>query len=217
MEDQPRASRGDSSHASIKVSFGIDRCGEVHEIVRDLSILEEVYNNLYAWELLVAQAELDSQEGTHYRGLPKQKLSVSGDAAEVVPNEDRLCLAQIEIIPPAFVEIVGSPNPLHALRRYLMDRHVDWDRKRREPAEDKRLALEDQRIDVVRDKVGLLRELGFPEIQIREALSRHVFAPLDRLDSCPNIGPFHEDEKELLRVESGKLRDSQSSTLNPKP
>lgn len=184
--------RRNSSHASIKVAFRVGRCGEVQELVQTLSILQEVYNNLYAWDLMVVQAETDSIEGTHYRGLPRRKLNLVEDAAAVVPAEDRLCLAQIEIIPPAFVEIVGAEAPLQALQSYLMNRHVDWKRETREPAEDKRLALEEQRIALVRDKVDLLRALRFPEIQIREALSRRVFAGLDRLDRS-SIGPFNEN------------------------
>ena len=53
--------------------------------------------------------------------------------------------------------------------------------------------LEQQRIDTVRDQVELLRGLNYPEIQIREALSKYIFAPLDRLDQSHGL-KLHTEE-----------------------
>jgi hypothetical protein len=36
--------------ASIKVSLVADQCEQVRDVIEALSILEEVYNNLYAWK-----------------------------------------------------------------------------------------------------------------------------------------------------------------------
>lgn len=46
------------------------------------------------------------------------------------------------------------------------------------------MALENQKLktEVVKDQVDLLRSIGVPEEKIREALTRHVVLPLERLD-----------------------------------
>lgn len=59
--------------------------------------------------------------------------------------------------------------------------------KQKSPSEDKRLDLEEQRIAVVREQVEALRGLGFPAIQIHEALSKYIFGPLDRLERRTSV------------------------------
>ena len=80
------------------------------------------------------------------------------------------------------------------LQRYLAHRRIDWDRETKEPSEDRRLELEDQRTDAVREQFDSLRGMGFPEIQIHEALSEHVFSPLDPLERQTSIKLFSGKE-----------------------
>jgi hypothetical protein len=94
---------------------------------------------------------------------------------------------------PAYFEIVGFPNPLNRLQKHLSARPIDWQRQTKEPDENRRLALEQQRIDLVRSDVELLRGLNYPETQIREALADYVFTPLDRLDRFHGLTLYTEE------------------------
>ena len=172
------------------IIVSISRSGEVREFVQLFSDLEYVYNNLYAWELLVDQTRGDSpttiwrpRRGVGLRRIPKPE--------QVVLPDDRLYLSKIEIASPGSAEIIGALNPLETLRKYLQDRHARRQNKEyRESAEAQRLALENERlrIEVVKDKVDLLRSLGVPEDKIRAALSQHIVEPLERLDRLQEAG-----------------------------
>jgi Holliday junction resolvasome RuvABC DNA-binding subunit len=91
------------------------------------------------------------------------------------------------------VKIKGACKTSQEVQTYLVNRHVDWDREAKEPSEDKRLDLEEQRIAVVREQVEALRGLGFPAIQIHEALSKYIFGPLDRLERRTSVEILSHD------------------------
>jgi hypothetical protein len=175
----------DDSRAPLKIRFDLSG-----DIARNFAILSDIYNKLYTWDVMVSRAQLDSIEGTHVRQTPRRILA---EYAAEVPAEDRLRLTESEVTPATYVAVTGAQKPLLTLQRYLAHRHVDWDREAKEPSEDRRLELEEQRIDAVREQFDSLRGMGFPEIQIREALSEYVFGPLDRLDREMNIELFSGD------------------------
>jgi hypothetical protein len=172
----------DDSRLPLKIRF--DLSGDRADIAQNFAMLSDIYNKLYTWNLMVSRAELDSIEGTHARQTPRRVLA---EYVAEVPAEDRLRLTESEVAPLTYVAVTGAQKPLLTLQRYLAHRHVDWHREAKEPSEDRRLELEEQRIDVVREQVDSLRGMGFPEIQIREAISEYVFGPLDRLDRETNI------------------------------
>lgn len=177
---------------SIKIYLPVVRCGEVRLVIDALEALEAAYSGLYKWDLLlVAGAEhtAKAQDRIHYRSSPRENL----DGEFAIPEEDGLCLARVEVIAPAYLEIVGAERTLKSLHGYLAAGRLEWDRTKKEPDEHRRLALEQRRVDLVRDQVELLRGLNYPEIQIRKVLSRYIFAPLDRLD---RLGlSLYEEEK----------------------
>jgi hypothetical protein len=176
---------------SIKIYLPVVRCGEVRLVIDALEALEAAYSGLYKWDLLVARAERSAkaQDRIHYRTSPRGNL----DGEFTIPEEDGLCLARVEVIAPAYLEIVGAGRTLQSLHGYLASGRIEWDRTKKEPDEHRLLALEQRRVDLVRDQVELLRGLNYPEIQIRKVLSRYIFAPLDRLD--PLGLSLYEEEK----------------------
>ncbi|HEX2228221.1 MAG TPA: hypothetical protein VHM64_13875 [Candidatus Binatia bacterium] len=170
-------------YGTRKICFEVEK-GHEGETDSLISALTEAYQKFYAWDSIVSQAEVDSVENGHSRERPIKQLS--SYSAEI-PAEDKPRIETIHGTSPVVVEVTGAPGPLQRLQRYFANRHVDWDREGKEPSEDRRLQLETQRIDAVRQQVDLLHALGFPEIQIREALSHYVFAPLDRLERHEGI------------------------------
>jgi hypothetical protein len=179
----------DDSRATLKIGF--DLSGDRADIAQNFAIVSDIYNKLYTWDLMVLRAELDSIEGTHARQTPRRVLS---EYAAEVPQANRLRLTESQVAPLTYVAVTGAQKPLLTLQRYLAHRHVNWDREAKEPSEDRRLELEEQRIDAVRERFDSLRGMGFPEIQIREALSEYVFGPLDRLARETNIKLFSGDQ-----------------------
>jgi hypothetical protein len=170
----------------IKVRLETEAGGGDGDIDGLVSALSQAYRNFYAWDVIVSQAELDSLENGHSRETPVKQLS---SYAASMPAEDEPNIEKIHATSPA-IEITGAPGPLEKLQWYFANRRVDWDREGKEPSEDRRLELEEQRTDAVRKQVDLLHDLGFPEIQIREALSEYVFGPLDRLERYTQIKIF---------------------------
>ena len=179
------------NNKSLKIHLPLVRCGEVRFIRDALEALEEVYTALLQWHKLVAAAERNAktENGIHYRGAPRYELAGNFEVAD----DEALCLARVEVTAPAYVEIVGGANPLESLRNYLSRERIDWDRQKQEPEEDRRLALEQQRTDAVLDEVELLRGLNYPEVQIRRALAKYVFAPFDHLDRFRGLALYEEE------------------------
>lgn len=170
-------------NGAIKVRLHTKQDAARLDMPDGVALLSAAYNSLYAWDTIVSQAELDSTITDHSRQRPKKELS---SYQATVPAEDELRVGATGGS-PAVVKITGAPGPLNRLQCYLANRHVDWDREAKEPSEDRRLELEKQRTDTVREQVESLRGMGFPEIQIREALSRYIFGPLDRLERFTTV------------------------------
>jgi hypothetical protein len=92
-------------------------------VIDALSILEDVYNHLYiSW--------LPDRQTSGERAQSQQlgRRGEVSNAPGAVPDEDRLCLAQIEIDPPAFVEIVGATEILQVIYNYLAKRRAPENR-----------------------------------------------------------------------------------------
>jgi hypothetical protein len=174
------------------------------EIEDFVSALSDAYGKFYAWDVIVSQAELDSLENGHSRESPIQQLTSYGAS---VPAEDELRIEKTHTSSPVVIELTGAPGPLKKLQSYFANRHVDWDREKKEPSEDRRLELEQQRTDAVRKQVDLLHGLGFPEIQIREALSEYIFGPLDRLERYADIKLSVAQERQRTDRSAGQPED----------
>jgi len=162
------------------------RLGDVSQIVELLEAVENAYDNLYAFDLIVEEAKTRYEPmRLFYAGSRRRTVRRIAKPHQVVLPEDRLVLHSVEIHSPGFWEFLGTINPLEVLRKYLNDRHErEKDRDYRNSAEAERLRLENEKLttDVVKDKLELLRAIGLPEDRIRDAISRHLLEPLGRID-----------------------------------
>jgi hypothetical protein len=164
----------DQQKKTMRIEMGPD--ADVEEVIPAIC---NAYEKFYCWDTIISEAELDSVQNGHSWETPVRQLSLYRVA---LPAEEKLRIEEIRTASGGMLEATGIAGPVERLERYYQNRHVDWDRKAKEPSEDRRLELENQRTEVLRDGVELLHGLGFPEIQIREALSEYVFAPRDRLE-----------------------------------
>ena len=172
------------------------RLGRVEEIGGFLATLDQVYEHLYAFDLLVDEAkrrhaETEPQWRLGAPRRPRIRLRSIRRPNVLVLPEDRLRIERVRFESAGFWDFVGALNPLEVLRQYLRDRHErQRDRDYRSAAEAERLRLENERLktEIARDRMQLLREIGIPEEQIRDAVTRHLVLPLSRLDTFQDSG-----------------------------
>jgi len=168
------------THTSIRIALARRRCGEVRDVIEVLSVLEDVYNHLYAWHELACAADGGAKRAHELRSMPE-----IADASDMVPADRRLCLARVEVEPPAFIEVVGARYPLDVIYKYLRQcGNKNGHKKGR--------AIE--RIEAVRGEIDHLCESTLPENEIQEAVALHVIGPFKRLERLEGIEIYDNDE-----------------------
>lgn len=140
--------------------------GDVSCFLRDL---EYAYNSAYVFDSILEEAEELYRTGNN-PGLPIRNLlwmawwpPTTEKVAAMVPEADRLKLIGVIFHSPGHWDFLGVLNPLTVLLQYLEARH-NWrqDREFRDPAESRRLELENQRLelDLIERKIVILQKLG---------------------------------------------------------
>ena len=92
---------------------------------------------------------------------------------------------------PGFWEFLGRLSPLEVVRQYLADRHERRkDREYREAEEKRRLRLENELLEnrVMRERIGIARDLGATKKDLAPLLNELVFKPLQQLDQFQDRG-----------------------------
>ncbi|HEY1266922.1 MAG TPA: hypothetical protein VGH16_06670 [Candidatus Binatia bacterium] len=173
----------DDTHMSIRIALPHHRCSEVRDVIEVLSTLEDVYDHVYAWHELACAADAVRHAAREAPG--GRSPAGLADAHDMVPVDRRLCLARIEVEDPAFVEVVGARYPLEVIYSYLRERGNGNGNK-------KVCAVE--RIELVSGEIDHLCESSLPGSEIQEALSRHLIAPLKRLERLDGIRIYDNDE-----------------------
>lgn len=180
------------------------RAGTPTELIEYLKDLNNAYNSLY-----VFNAFLDSHN-PYYKNKNRRKLFFYelgypylgnhkiDSREELILPENRLLINKIVIQSPGFWEVLGSLNPLQQIREYLNDRHrrkqdVEW----RNQTEKEKAQLENQMIQrqvyesdnkIMRERIEVLRELGFNENEIRELIWTNMGEPLQKLGRHQDTG-----------------------------
>lgn len=106
------------------------------------------------------------------------------DFDKIILPGDRLQLSRINIQSPGFWEFLGALNPLQQIREYLKDRHErkkDKAYRNRQEEEKGELEILTQRDGIINRRIGMLRELGYTETEIRQFVFLMVTQPLNIL------------------------------------
>jgi hypothetical protein len=184
------------------------RLGQVREIADLLRDLEAAYNGIYVFDSLVSTVKGD-EVGYRSRGDASTfKLVGRTRVASFILPQDQLRLTKVEFQSPGFWEFAGSLNPLEVMRKWAQDRHdrkKDQDFRNALTAEKMRLENEKLKIEVVREKVDLLRQAGVPDDKIRTALTQYLVEPLGRLER-------HQDADLIGGAEMTTLDSRQEDT-----
>lgn len=122
-----------------------------------------------------------------------------------VPRSQHLVLNSVQLNSPGFWEFLGSLNPLEVTRQYLNDRHERRkDRKYRETAEQRRMALENlgRENAVLKERIEIMRGLGATNSDLAPLLNDLVYKPLTALDRYQDVQVI--DSAELLKLSDEK-------------
>ncbi|AHY47564.1 Hypothetical Protein RradSPS_2281 [Rubrobacter radiotolerans] len=197
--------------------INVERAGVVADVRRYLDVVERAYNGFYVFELFSDTLESEFRNYRRYRYLPEeiygipptllgtfQREYASSDLYRYVLPKDRIYITSVSIQSPGFWEFLGALNPLEVIRKSLMDHHERrQDRDFREELERERLQLENERTylenerlktAVYRERIGLLREAGVPEDQVRTMVNDLVYEPIKELESIVDTGQIQAAE-----------------------
>lgn len=184
----------DSTEATLRITAL--RGGTIGEITAFLTDLDTAYARLYhfdaAWMRPLSTRrrhflfELEMGLPFPFFESPREELS----ADSILPTH-RLIVTKVSIQSPGFWEFLASLNPLQQIREYLNDRHKRrQDREYKEMSERERLVLENDLIQrqiaekdnaILRDRVQLMRELGFSDEEVRQFVWSQIGRPLAQL------------------------------------
>lgn len=180
-----------------RLTIVAERGGTIAEISQFLSDLEGAYLAVYAFEQLWPPRRFMRRfppEMWLEFGFPLYHLGPAGFAplrADSLPPAARLTLERVRIESPGFWEFLGSLNPLQQIREYLNDRHRRrQDRDFREASEKERLQLENELIRrqiaerenaILRERIAILRDIGYTDEEIDRLIWVSVGGPLSRL------------------------------------
>lgn len=184
------------------------RAGTIAEVSGFLNDLEGAYLQLYRFQYMLAEWPV-------IRRRRKLGLFWEMDFSYPLFGEDtlspqtilpahRLVIKRVRIESPGFWEFLASLNPLQQIREYLNDRHKRrQDKEFREAAEQDKLILENELIQrkvweqensIFRERVLLMRELGFSDVEIRQFVWATIGRPLTQLGR-------HQDSRLIDRAE----------------
>ena len=183
------------------ITLTAERGGTVEEVTSFLSDLETAYIALYWMDKISHHLPKFPLDYLHFLYFPFAPLGVPGQArlvTEDVPPRDRLVMTRVRIESPGFWEFLGALNPLQQIREYLNDRHKRrQDREFREAAEKERLELENELLRrqiyetenaALRERIEILRKLGYSDEDIDRMIWSSVGVPLSRLGKHQDTG-----------------------------
>lgn len=168
--------------------------GSVEEVINFLSKLETAYNRIYIYEHFVFNGAL--REITIKFDLDSLK--------EIKPSIDnKLLVSKVSFASAGLWELLGELNPLTQIRLFLGELHErKKDRKYRNKYEEQKLELEVEKVklennhenqrkglenqllecEVMKEKITILKEMGFSEEEVK-TLSVGLFVdPIIELD-----------------------------------
>lgn len=185
------------------------RGGTPDELIEYLSDLKNAYNSLYVFNTFLDNSNPFSKRRRRFLfyefGLPYLGNYKLESAEELILPENRLVVDKIVIQSPGFWEVIGSLNPLQQIREYLNDRHKrQQDRNWRNETDKRKAELENELLQrqifesdnkIMRERIEILRELGFGETEIRELIWTNMGEPLRQLGKHQDNGLIEGTEQ----------------------
>jgi hypothetical protein len=134
---------------------------------------ERYFSTLYLYDL------------DHHRFLPPLKNYYENvDLNYLVLEKEQLILSKVNIQSPGFWEVLGSLGPLTQIREYLKDRHERKKDKQFRTAQEERkgeLDIVEKEDELLKNKISILKSLGYTDAEIRPMVAALITRPLARL------------------------------------
>ncbi len=172
-----------------------------------LGVFEEAYNAVAYFESSIDGAQRAARDmgpgpfwpffpvGVGLRGRirvgPASWPPGAAEIASYITTRERLILHAVRLESPGFWDFIGKLNPLEVIRQYLVDRHERRkDREYKEPAEKRRLELENKLLEnkVVKERIEIARQLGATDHDLAPLINELVLRPAERLDAYQDGG-----------------------------
>ncbi|MDE5487303.1 hypothetical protein [Elizabethkingia meningoseptica] len=199
-----------------------ERLGTVNDVISLLSDIEFAYNSIYTFNFLVDSLAYNQERNNRYakelldyykhdfpryifinenilnKPLPNLiELQKNIDFEKIILPDDKLVISKVNIQSPGFWEFVGSLNPLQQMREYLNDRHErQKDRKYRNRQEEElgNLEIQDKKNKLISQRIDILKNAGYSDIEIRQMVNSMINLPLNKLGEYQDKGQIEESE-----------------------
>ena len=193
-----------------------ENLGTVSEVKDFLSAIENAYNSLYAFDFIVEALNAEFREKRQrFNDLPPYReffiydyyillksilpnlieFQTKIDINNIILPNDRLLVSKINIQSPGFWEFAGSVMPLQQLREYLKDRHErkkDNEYRNKQERRKGDLDILEKENGVIKQRIEILKSLGYSDLEIRTLVSALVTQPLNRLNAHQDAGLLHD-------------------------
>ena len=186
----------------------------VEDVYKYLNALEYAYNCAYVLESITQQAEEIARQ-YETPPIPLRNLlwgnwwpPTPEKVAGLVPSEDKLKLRGVELNSPGFWDFMGTLNPMEVVRQSVCDHHERRkDREYREPAEARKLELENEllAIEVFEKKLQILKEIGATPQDLSLLKDQLLKKPLQGLNPSQDQGLIVDAQIVNPEIEKKKI------------
>ena len=192
---------------SGRLTVSANRMGMISEISAFLLEFEAAYTSLLyleSWLQSITPSRRWKRYGPPDFYWPGIMWNVAAEVPNGIPDPStvppdlRVLIGNVRIESPGSWEFLGALNPLLQIREYLNDRHGRrQDRAFREAAEIEKLKLENELLQravwekdnaVLRERVSVLREIGYTDEEIRQLVWSVVGRPIAALGKYQDTG-----------------------------
>ncbi len=135
--------------------------GYTSELMSFLHALERVYNYSAAFQKVLLE-----ENPMQFGKIDKYQIQ------RLVPPNERLCLAKIQISSPGFWEAFGALNIFETLRKYIDDRARRKERQQLLPHEVREKELENRQKEqeLFKQQAEFLKSIGYSDYEIRDIM-----------------------------------------------
>lgn len=175
-----------------------------HDFLIDMEDIKEGNKNIkdrIIYELFWNLSYFQSVKNSLPNILDLQSKIIFEDA---IPQGEKLFVNKVNIQSPGMWEFLGSLNPLEQFRKYLNDRHErikDKNYRNRQEEELGDLNIIGKENEVIGQRIKMLKDLGYSEIEIRQIITEMVQKPLQRLNKYQDSEQIENAEFVTLDTE----------------
>ncbi len=109
----------------------------------------------------------------------------------IVPISERLYLSKVNIQSKGFWEIIGVSDVIKEIReclKYRDEKRKDKNYRNRQQEQLGELEISEKQNSIIAQKIAILKNLGYSELEIRQLVSTMISSPMSQLDKRQDNG-----------------------------